>query len=382
MMNIVQAQLKKHITIGLSGGVDSSVAALLLKEQGYQVRGVFMKNWMRDDKDDGRCQWEDDVDDCLKVCEKLDISLDVIDLSQEYWDKVFKQFLSEYQNGLTPNPDILCNQYIKFRAFVDHVTQHENTLIASGHYANLHKDNEEVLLLKGKDENKDQSYFLYRLAQHQIQNIIFPLGGMLKADVRQLAKKVRFPNHAKPDSVGICFIGELPFQQFLMRYLPRNPGNMLNIENKEHIGTHPGAHLFTIGQRKGLKIGGHSKYGGSPWYVVEKNVQENLLWVTNNKQHPLLYRNELLVENPHWICPQLVNKLFQTQDQEASMHCMAKIRYRQNDQICKIIRQQNGELKIIFQEPQWAVAPGQHIVFYHKAICLGGGVIPKQALIP
>ncbi len=355
--------MKEHIIVGMSGGVDSSVTAALLCEQGYQVTGLFMRNWDSDDKDP-HCTATQDLTDARTVCDKLNIPLKTVNFAQEYWEKVFQHFLDEYAAGRTPNPDILCNKEIKFRAFLNHALSLGADAIATGHYARIQFDSF-YQLLKGKDNNKDQSYFLYTLGQHQLKHSRFPLGELTKTQVRALAQQYGFINHAKKDSTGICFIGERKFQKFLSEYLLAQPGNIESDEGKI-IGKHSGLMFYTLGQRQGLGIGGLHNFSEAPWYVVKKDLSRNVLIAAQQHDHPFLMNDSLICQDVHWIkeeCPTLPLK------------CTAKIRYRSTDQACVVNRLSNGDMHVCFELPQRAITPGQSIVFYDNEICLGGGVI-------
>jgi len=338
---------RDRIIVGMSGGVDSSVAALLLKQQGYDVSGVFMQNW--DEKDpEGPCQAEIDAHDALAVCDKIGISLDAVSFASEYWDKVFTYFLDEYRSGRTPNPDILCNKEIKFRAFLDYALAQGAESIATGHYARIRRHQGVFQLLKGCDANKDQSYFLYTLGQSQLARACFPLGEYEKAEVRKIALEAGFPNHEKKDSTGICFIGERKFKAFLEHYLPARKGDIKTPQG-EVIGVHEGLMFHTIGQRKGLGIGGRREDDGEPWYVVAKDVSQNILTVVQGNHHPLLYHRGLMALNIHWISGQ--EPLF-------PLEVSAKIRYRQPDQNCTVEPVGDGKYLVTFREMQRAIAPG------------------------
>lgn len=359
--------MPEKIIVGVSGGVDSSVAALLLKQQEYNVEALFMKNW--DEKtEDGSCLWETDVEDAIKVCEKLDIPLNTVDLSIEYWEKVFTGFLKEYAKGRTPNPDILCNQEVKFKAFMEHAVNMGADRIATGHYARIRPGNNSLELLKGRDTNKDQSYFLCRLNQQQLAGTLFPLGDIEKQKVRELATGAGLITHDKKDSTGICFIGELPFREFLSRYIPVNQGEIRTTDG-ELVGEHPGVQFYTLGQRQGLGIGGVRGTGDEPWYVVGKDMETNTLTVAQGHDHHMLYSQGLTAVNLHWISGR---------PPRPPLTCRAKTRYRQADQECIIESIFEGKAKIIFSRPQRAVTPGQYIVFYAGDVCLGGGVIDSS----
>jgi tRNA-specific 2-thiouridylase len=352
------------VIVGLSGGVDSAVSALLLLEQGYQVEALFMKNWDEDDRDN-HCPAEEDLSDARAVAELLKIKLHTVSFSSEYWDRVFEYFLSEYKAGRTPNPDILCNQEIKFKAFLDYALSLGAEFIATGHYARIKQNGSTHQLLKGLDSNKDQSYFLYRLNQKALQHSLFPLGDLEKFHVRNLAKNAGFQNHAKKDSTGICFIGERKFTTFLARYLPAQPGNIVSVDGEE-LGTHQGLMFHTIGQREGLGIGGIKSASGEPWFVVNKDMKQNRLIVAQGSQHPALFKPSLLATDIHWIG---------LSTPAIPLNCHSRIRYRQPDQDCRITNLDGDRLKACFDVPQRAITPGQAIVFYQNEICLGGGTI-------
>ena len=350
------------IVVGISGGVDSAVAALLLKHQGYDVIGLFMKNWEEDDTA-GRCGAEEDLKTARAVCDHLDIPLKTVNFSTEYWDRVFSYFLSEYRAGRTPNPDVLCNKEIKFRAFLEHALVLGADRIATGHYARVDSHEGRYRLLKAHDANKDQSYFLYLLGQEALARTLFPVGDLVKAEVRCIAQAAGLPNHDRHDSTGICFIGERDFKSFLARYLPAQPGEMRTLSGV-YKGSHDGVMYYTIGQRHGLGIGGE----GEPWYVVGKDVTSNFLYVEQGEHHPALYSEALIAGQLHWIAeePSLPGKR------------RAKSRYRQPDQDCTLTRHDAG-LQVMFDAPQRAITPGQSVVFYDDEECLGGGII-EQAL--
>ena len=340
------------------------MAASLLIEQGYHVEALFMKNWDEDDEAD-YCPAEQDLADARAVADGLGIKLHTVSFSSEYWDRVFEYFLSEYRAGRTPNPDILCNQEIKFRAFLDYALGLGAERIATGHYARVEGERNHRKLLKGRDNNKDQSYFLYRLNQRALNHSLFPLGELEKPAVRAIAEQKGFPNFAKKDSTGICFIGERKFRDFLARYLPAQPGIIISVDG-EVLGRHQGLMFHTIGQRQGLGIGGIKDNSGEPWYVVGKNMDMNQLIVAQGKNHPALFRPTLTARDLHWISGKAPT---------APFSCHARIRYRQSDQTCEIVELQKDTADVSFSSAQRAVTPGQAIVFYDDDICLGGGTI-------
>jgi tRNA-specific 2-thiouridylase len=351
--------MAERIVVGMSGGVDSSVAALLLKREGYDVVGLFMKNWEDDDSDE-YCSTRQDLIDAAAAADAIGIDLEAVNFAAEYKDRVFAEFLREYQGGRTPNPDVLCNAEIKFKAFLDHAMKLGAARIATGHYARVVERNGRFELHRGADAAKDQSYFLHRLTQAQLSRVVFPVGNKEKSEVRRIAAQARLPNHAKKDSTGICFIGERPFREFLNRYLPRVPGPIVD-EKGRTIGEHIGLAFYTIGQRKGIGIGG----AGEPWYVAEKRMPSNELVVVQGHDHPLLLKSTLEAQDASWISGA---------PEEHSRHT-AKTRYRQADAACEISGLNQGELRVDFPAPQWAVTPGQSVVLYDGAACLGGAVI-------
>jgi tRNA-uridine 2-sulfurtransferase len=356
-----------HVIVGLSGGVDSSVTAMLLKQQGYQVTGLFMKNWEDDDTDE-YCSSKQDLIDAVSVADKLGIEIEAVNFSKEYKDRVFANFLEEYQAGRTPNPDILCNAEIKFKAFLDHAMGMGADLIATGHYAKVRENPLQAgqyQLLKADDGSKDQSYFLHRLNQAQLSKTLFPLGSYLKREVRELAREAGLANAEKKDSTGICFIGERPFQEFLQRYLPRQPGDMKTPEGKL-VGQHDGLMYYTLGQRQGLKIGGSRESNGEPWFVAAKDMAKNELIVVQGHDHPLLQSDGLKASQLHWISGETP---------ETNWVYAAKTRYRQPDAPCEIDAVDDHEVDIRFGQKQWAVTPGQSAVVYESNVCLGGGII-------
>lgn len=355
---------KQKIILGISGGVDSSVAAILLKKQGYEVEAVFMRNWEAD-KDDPYCSADQDLTDARGVCDKLQIPLHTINFSKEYWQKVFQYLLDEYSAGKTPNPDVMCNKEIKFKAFLDYAKSIGANYIATGHYARIEKKDRKFRLLKGLDNEKDQSYFLYMLSQEQLANSIFPLGDLKKTEVRVIAEKAGLLNFNKKDSTGICFIGERNFKEFLNEYLLAKPGDILTTDGKI-IGKHDGVMFYTLGQRKGLKIGGQKNAKEAPWYVISKDLKNNKIIVSQEHDHPLLLSTTLICSKTHWIAGS---------EPCLPLNCTAKIRYRQQDQDCSIKKIDEFNYQVNFTIPQWAITPGQSVVFYQDDECLGGGVI-------
>jgi tRNA-specific 2-thiouridylase len=360
----------KRVIVGLSGGVDSSVAALLLLEQGYQVEGLFMKNWEEDDTDE-YCSAHVDLADAQAVAEQLGIPLHTRNFASEYWDNVFTYFLAEYQAGRTPNPDIMCNKEIKFKAFLDTALDDLGAdYIATGHYARLgYAADGQVQMLKGVDANKDQTYFLYTLQQHQLQHSLFPVGELAKPDVRKLADQAGFKNARKKDSTGICFIGERKFRDFLQRFLPAQPGDIITPEGKV-IGQHYGLMYYTLGQRQGLGIGGLKDASEDPWFVVDKDLSHNQLIVAQGHQHDLLLKHFLVASQLHWVAGRAPADYFE---------CSAKIRYRQQDEVCEVRISAKQHAEVCFPQTQRAITPGQSIVFYQGDICLGGGIIDRMA---
>jgi tRNA-specific 2-thiouridylase len=358
--------LRNHvkIVVGLSGGVDSAVAALLLKRAGHDVVGLFMKNW-EDDDDDEYCSTREDLIDAVSVAEKIGIDVEAVNFAAEYRERVFATFLAEYKAGRTPNPDVLCNAEIKFKAFLDHALALGAERIATGHYARVEKREGGFVLLRGLDPSKDQSYFLHRLTQAQLARTLFPVGHLQKSEVRALAREAGLPNHAKRDSTGICFIGERPFRQFLSRYLPREPGPMVTPQG-ESLGEHHGLMYYTIGQRQGLGIGGRRDGAGEPWYVAGKDPASNRLTVVQGHDHALLLRRSLTAADASWVSGRAPGD-------DAALG--AKTRYRQADSACEMHCEGNESFRLDFAAPQWAVTPGQSAVLYRGDVCLGGGVI-------
>lgn len=356
-----------HVIVGMSGGVDSSVSALLLQQQGYQVEGLFMKNW---EEDDGTpyCTAREDLTDAQAVCDQLGIHLHTANFAAEYWDNVFEHFLAEYKAGRTPNPDILCNREIKFKAFLNYALALGADRIATGHYVRSRQRNGSTELLKGLDPNKDQSYFLHAVGAAQLKHTLFPVGELHKPVVRELALKHDLATARKKDSTGICFIGERRFNDFLRQYLPAQPGDMVTPEG-DVLGRHNGLMYHTIGQRQGLGIGGLKDATDEPWYVLDKDLQNNRL-IVGQGEHPLLYSPGLSLTHIFWVNPLAI---------ERPLALTAKIRYRQSDQHCQLEKTTTG-YHVSFEHPQRAVTPGQSIVFYQEDICLGGGVIEQADL--
>ena len=385
----------KRVVVGMSGGVDSSVTALLLKQQGYEVIGLFMKNWEGDDTDDF-CSSRQDLLDAVSVADVIGIPIDQVNFAKEYRERVFSYFLREYQAGRTPNPDILCNSEIKFKAFLDHALALGADAVATGHYAQVREVDGRFQLLKAQDASKDQSYFLHRLNQAQLSKSMFPLGKLMKSQVRDIARQHNLHNHAKKDSTGICFIGERPFREFLNRYLPTQPGDMWapdsSVDPKNYltgptaaapapegsappsrdrytsgkvVGQHLGLSFYTLGQRQGLGIGGGKDSTGEPWFVAAKDVAANRLIVVQGHDHPALQSHDLTALDMHWIAGTAP---------DFSHDYAAKTRYRQQDAGCRISADDAGT-HFHFPEAQWAVTPGQSVVAYDGEICLGGGII-------
>lgn len=353
----------KRVIVGMSGGVDSSVSALLLQQQGYQVEGLFMKNWEEDDGTE-YCTAKEDLADAQAVADRLGIKLHTANFAAEYWDNVFEHFLEEYRAGRTPNPDILCNREIKFKAFLDYAMDLGAELIATGHYVRRRDMGNVAQLLKGLDPNKDQSYFLHAVGGAQIARTLFPVGELEKPQVRAIAEQHGLATAKKKDSTGICFIGERRFTDFLKQYLPAQPGDIATTEG-EVIGRHHGLMYHTIGQRQGLGIGGMKDAGDEPWYVLEKDLHRNVLVVGQGNDHPWLFSDALVASDLFWINPIQIDQ---------PLRLTAKVRYRQADQMCTVSRSESGYL-IAFDEPQRAVTPGQSVVLYDGEVCLGGGVI-------
>ena len=360
----------KRVVIGMSGGVDSSVAAYLLKQQGHDVVGLFMKNW-EDDDDDEYCSTRQDLIDAAAAADVVGIELEAVNFSAEYKDRVFAEFLREYSAGRTPNPDVLCNAEIKFKAFLDHAIRLGAERIATGHYARVRELDGRYQLLRGVDASKDQSYFLHRLNQRQLARTLFPIGELQKTKVRKIAHDIGLPNAAKRDSTGICFIGERPFREFLNRYLPMTPGPIRS-ETGEVVGEHVGLAFYTLGQRKGVGIGGVKDFAGGAWFVARKDMDSNTLWVVQGHDHSWLMTDQLVAQNSTWISgasPSVGTRL------------AAKTRYRQGDAACVVSAVAADRFELVFSEPQWAVTPGQSAVLYQGEVSLGGGVIESTAPI-
>ncbi|WP_053145584.1 tRNA 2-thiouridine(34) synthase MnmA [Erwinia billingiae] len=359
---------QKKVIVGMSGGVDSSVSAWLLQQQGYQVEGLFMKNWEEDDGEE-YCTAAEDLADAQAVCDKLGIYLHTVNFAAEYWDNVFEHFLEEYKAGRTPNPDILCNKEIKFKAFLEFAAEDLGAdFIATGHYVRRQDVDGKSRLLRGLDDNKDQSYFLYTLGHEQIAQSLFPVGELAKPEVRRIAEELELITAKKKDSTGICFIGERKFRDFLGRYLPAQPGPILNAEG-EVVGEHQGLMYHTLGQRKGLGIGGTKAGSEEPWYVVDKDVANNILVVAQGHEHPRLMSVGLVAQQLHWVDREIL---------KAPLRCTVKTRYRQADIPCTVTPLGEDRIEVRFDEPVAAVTPGQSAVFYLDEICLGGGIIEAR----
>ncbi|MCP1437292.1 tRNA-specific 2-thiouridylase [Erwinia persicina] len=360
--------LGKKVIVGMSGGVDSSVSAWLLQQQGYQVEGLFMKNWEEDDGEE-YCTAAEDLADAQAVCDKLGIHLHTVNFAAEYWDNVFEHFLEEYKAGRTPNPDILCNKEIKFKAFLEFAAEDLGAdFIATGHYVRRRDVDGKSQLLRGLDDNKDQSYFLYTLGHEQIAQSLFPVGELTKPEVRRIAEDLELVTAKKKDSTGICFIGERKFRDFLGRYLPAQPGAIVSTEG-DVVGEHQGLMYHTLGQRKGLGIGGTKEGSEEPWYVVDKDVANNLLVVAQGHDHPRLMSVGLIAQQLHLVDREII---------AAPMRCTVKTRYRQSDIPCTVTPLGADRLEVRFDEPVAAVTPGQSAVFYQGEICLGGGIIEER----
>ena len=362
----LNTRMSDTIIIGMSGGVDSSVAAKILKDKGYKIECVFMKNWEGDEEN---CNAEEDYKDALSICDYLDIPLRSVNFSNEYWEKVFQYFIDEYAKGRTPNPDVLCNREVKFKAFLDYALDLGASKIATGHYAQIIETKDGFKLLKGHDQNKDQSYFLYLLGQEALSKSIFPLGNIEKITVRKLAEDSGLINYAKKDSTGVCFIGEQKFfKEFLKKYIPAKPGYIQTIKGKI-CGEHEGLTYYTMGQRKGLGIGGGHGNIEAPWFVADKDIENNILIVAQGHDNPSLFHQGLNADGIHWIKGSPPHSL---------ENISAKIRYRQADQNCKIVELSFDKCKVEFKKPQFAITPGQSIVFYRGEECIGGAIINNR----
>ena len=366
----------RRVVVGLSGGVDSAVTAYLLKQQGYEVIGIFMKNW-EDDDDSEYCSSNQDFLDAAAVADVIGIDIEHVNFASDYKDRVFAEFLREYQAGRTPNPDILCNAEIKFKAFLDHAMRLGADKIATGHYARvrLNDTTQKYELLKGLDASKDQSYFLHRLNQAQLSKTLFPVGELQKTEVRRIADEIGLPNAKKKDSTGICFIGERPFREFLNRYIAKEPGPIKNAQGRV-LGTHQGLSFYTLGQRQGLGIGGvkekgQQRGGGehTPWFVAKKDLGQNTLWVVQGHDHPWLQSHALTADNLSWVAG----------DAPTAKILNSKTRYRQADSPCELVRCDTDSMDLTFPQAQWAVTPGQSAVLYDGEVCLGGGVIKSAS---
>lgn len=352
-----------RVVVGMSGGVDSSVTAWLLKQQGFDVIGIFMKNW--DDTDElGHCTAEEDFDDVRRVCRQIGIPYYTVNFEKEYDHKVFQYFLDEYRKGRTPNPDVMCNREIKFGEFLDKALQLDADFLATGHYAQVALKDGKHKLLRGKDNNKDQTYFLHQLNQDQLSKAMFPIGHLEKAKVREIAEEAGLATAKKKDSTGICFIGERNFREFLSEYLPAQPGEIRDVNSEKYIAEHQGLMYYTLGQRKGMGIGGP----GEAWFVVDKDVENNILYVAQGKDHDRLYSDGLEASEVHWI---------DGEEPSFPLKCTAKFRYRQPDQEVTVHRKEGNRCEVVFAQRQRAITPGQSVVFYQGDACLGGGVIDK-----
>ncbi|MCU6709661.1 tRNA 2-thiouridine(34) synthase MnmA [Paenibacillus sp. J5C_2022] len=362
---MTKTNAETRVVIGMSGGVDSSVAALLLKQQGYDVVGIFMKNW--DDTDEfGHCTAEEDAEDVRRVCDEIGIPYYTVNFEKQYFDKVFTYFLDEYKKGRTPNPDVMCNREIKFGDFLNKAMELNADYLATGHYARVERTSDGLTkLLRGVDSGKDQTYFLSALSQRQLEKAMFPIGHLPKPEVRRIAEAAGLHTAKKKDSTGVCFIGERNFKEFLSGYLPAQPGDMIDIRTGERKGRHDGLMYYTLGQRQGLGIGGSGS--GEPWFVADKDLDNNVLYVVQGEKHSSLYSESLIAIGMNWIVP--------LADESGTIHCTAKFRYRQPDQEVTVTPGKDGTAHILFKEPQKAITPGQAVVLYDGEVCLGGGSI-------
>lgn len=358
--------MNAKVIVGMSGGVDSSVAAYLLKQEGYQVEGLFMKNWEEDDTN-GFCSAEADFKDAQAVCDQIGIPLHGVNFSQQYWQNVFTHFLNEYEQARTPNPDVLCNKEIKFNAFLKHALTLGADYIATGHYAKVEHHANFATLHKAKDRDKDQTYFLHAIDPQALTKTLFPIGNYLKSEIRLIAKELNLATHAKKDSTGICFIGERRFKTFLNEFMLAKPGEIKNMQG-DTMGRHDGLMFYTLGQRQGLGIGGVRDGNDEPWYVVDKDLKNNILFVAQGTHHPMLYSQGLICGPIHWL---------DDQQNELPKTCFAKTRYRQPEQPCVVSPNDGQHHYVMFSSPQRAVTPGQYIVFYDKNQCVGGAVIEQ-----
>jgi tRNA-specific 2-thiouridylase len=354
----------KKVIVGMSGGVDSSVSAYLLQQAGHEVSGLFMKNWEEDDGTE-YCTAQADLADAQSVCDSLGIELLTANFAAEYWDNVFEHFLAEYRSGRTPNPDVLCNREIKFKAFLDYAYSLGADCIATGHYVQRVDEGSRSYLHKGVDVNKDQTYFLCEITEENVGNTLFPIGNLEKSEVRRIAADLQLATSRKKDSTGICFIGERKFKDFLSTYLPAQPGRIESL-NGEFLGEHGGLMYYTLGQRQGLGIGGRAGCAEEPWYVVAKDLSHNLLIVAQGNENNTLYSRSVTALEGAWI---------DQQGPDFPFRCHAKLRYRQPDQPCHVSQDTAGKLKVLFDAPQRAVTPGQYVVFYDGERCLGGAVV-------
>ncbi len=370
-MNASGSQHKPRIMVAMSGGVDSSVTALLLRQKGYDVEALHMTNW---DGDDEYCSAAEDLQDAREVCRILDIPLHHVNFSKEYRDQVFAGFLADYQAGLTPNPDVLCNREIKFGVFLEHALRLGADKVATGHYARIREKNGQTELLCSVDAHKDQTYFLHAVGERALGHTLFPLGELQKPEVRRLATRHGLPTRHKKDSTGICFIGERPFREFLSRYVQSKSGALVTTDGKP-VGTHAGAVYYTIGQRKGLGIGGVKGASDEPWYVADRSVDKNTVTVVQGEEHPLLWGTSLRANDPNWVSGS------SPLDEGGAKNLQARIRHGQALQPCHASATGDGEIIVDFLTPQWAIAPGQFVVFYDGEVCLGGARITNGELL-